>query len=106
MNTELNNVSIKINEDLWLSRATELYNIQQKRKELEKSEAVLASELKQMQQLKPMSFGGIRYSFEERVGTINYSSIPELQAVDLEWYRNAPIRVWKLTIEQVGLLKI
>lgn len=41
--------------------------------------------------------GGIKVSKEIRKGTVDYKSIPELAAVDLDKYRKRPTECWKIT---------
>lgn len=91
----------QIQFDLWLQKAKELYNIQQQKKSLESKEKTLAAQLKMIQKDEAMSFGGIRYFYEERLGTIDYASIPELKEINLEQYRKPIIKVWKLAVESI-----
>jgi hypothetical protein len=87
--------------ELWLQKAKELYNIQQQRKLIEKTEKELSEQLKALQYNEPMVYGGIRYFYEERLGNINYEKISALKTIDFEQYRNPSVRVWKLNIESI-----
>jgi hypothetical protein len=89
------------NTQVWLEKAKTLFNIQQERKALEKAEQDLSQELRALQGHEPLSYGGIKYYYEIRTGSVDYSIIPELQSVDLELYRKGPSKVWKLAIEKV-----
>ncbi len=64
-------------------------------------EKELANQLKELQGNEPLSFGGIRYFYEERIGSVDYSAIPELKQIDLDRYRKPIVRVWKLIIENI-----
>lgn len=87
--------------DIWLSKAKELYNLQQQRKNIEKLEKELSDQLKIMQHDECLSYGGIRYYYEERSGSVDYSAIPELKKIDLSLYRKPPVKVWKISIESI-----
>jgi putative phage-type endonuclease len=41
-------------------------------------------------------FGNVRVTKEERKGSVDYNQIPELQIVDLDRYRRAPTKFWKI----------
>jgi hypothetical protein len=84
---------------IWLSKARELYNVTQERLALEKKEHTLALELRDLSDYKPYSYGGLNYFIESRLGPVDYCSIPELNNVDLNKYRKAPVKVWKLKVE-------
>ena len=86
----------------WLMTAKELYNIQQQRRALEKREAELGTELRALSNNQPKAFGGMRYYFEIRTGSVDYNSIPELKSVDLNKYRKPSLTVWKLAVDAVN----
>ena len=90
-----------IQDIAWLMKARELFNAQQRRKDIEKLESELATELRAMQEGKPKSFGGMKYSYDTRIGSVDYSAIPELKSVDLSKYRKPSVTVWKLAVEIV-----
>jgi len=84
---------------VWLSKAKELYNITQERLALEKKEYQISLELRDMSDYRPYSYGGLSYYIETRLGAIDYGSIPELKNMDLNRFRKAPVKVWKLKVE-------
>jgi hypothetical protein len=90
-----------IKNNVWLSKAKELYTITQERLALEKKEHLLALELRDLSNYEAYSFGGLSYFIETRLGSIDYSSIPELKNLDLNRYRKGPVKVWKLKVEVV-----
>ncbi len=90
-----------IDNEKWLDVAKRLYNASQARKELEKAEKELSDELKEMGKHEMYSFGGMRYYYEVRTGNVNYKDIPALQGIDLELYRGAPSKIWKLSIDAI-----
>jgi len=85
----------------WLENAKSLYNIQQERKALEKKEQELSIKLREFSQHEACSYGGMKYFYEMRSGSIEYGAIPEIQHVNLELYRKPAVKVWKLAIESV-----
>ena len=88
-----------IKNNVWLSKAKELYTITQERLALEKKEHLLALELRDLSNYEAYSFGGLIYFIETRLGSIDYNSIPELKNLDLNRYRKGPVKVWKLKVE-------
>jgi len=84
---------------IWLSKAKELYNVTQERLMLEKKEHILALELRDLSDYKPYTYGGLSYFIETRLGPVDYGSIPEIKNLDLNKYRKAPVKVWKLKVE-------
>ena len=84
---------------VWLSKAKELYNITQERLALEKKEYQISLGLRDMSDYRPYSYGGLSYYIETRLGAIDYGSIPELKNMDLNRFRKAPVKVWKLKVE-------
>lgn len=89
------------NPEVWVKTAKDLYNLQQQRKNIEKTEKELALLLQKMQSNESLSYGGMRFFYEERKGLIDYGVVPELIGLDLEPYRKPPIRVWKLQVDSV-----
>lgn len=90
-----------VNNNEWLEIAKRLYNANQQRKELEACEKELSNQLKEMAKHEAYSFGGMRYYYEVRTGNINYKDIPALKDIDLELYRGAPSKIWKLSIDAI-----
>ena len=85
----------------WLMIAKELYNTKQQRMFLERKEKELSLELQKLSGYREKSYGGIRYYFEVRLGTIDYNSIPELQQMDLNKYRKPSQKAWKLEVQNI-----
>ncbi len=82
----------------WHSKAKELMKIQIQRKELEELENSLKEELKQLSQNKSCSYGGLAFLKRDRQGLIDYSKIPELKDINLEYYRKEPTEFWVLQL--------
>ena len=92
-----------LQDDIWIKVADEAFEAQKMRKYYEKLEDALLEKLKRLSN-NQNSFGSIyRFSQYERSGTIDYKAIPELQTVDLELYRKAPVISWKLTNDNIIL---
>ncbi len=83
--------------DSWITKAQEVFDIQQKIKFLEAQEKRLATELKALSNHTSSVGGGYVYENSFRPGTIDYKAIPELRDINLEQYRKAEISYWKLT---------
>jgi hypothetical protein len=92
---------IMINQQSWLEKTKELYNISQEIKLLEKKAAELSGTIKVMTNNESYAFGGLKYYYEVRTGSVDYGSIPELRSVDLDLYRKPPVKVLKLAIESI-----
>jgi hypothetical protein len=88
-------------DQLWLSTAKELYNVQNQRRDLEKKEKELSEFLKNLSDNQERTISGMRYSFTLRPGSVDYTIVPQLKGVNLDFYRKSPIKVWKLTIETI-----
>ena len=58
-----------IKNNVWLSKAKELYTITQERLALEKKEHLLALELRDLSNYEAYSFGGLSYFIETRLGS-------------------------------------
>lgn len=83
---------------VWLSKAKELYNVTQERLALEKKEHQISLELRDLSDYKPYAYGGMSYTIETRLGPVDYGSIPEIKNIDLNRYRKASVKVWKLKV--------
>jgi hypothetical protein len=80
----------------WVNKAKEVYAIQEKRRQLEKLEAIMMAELKSVSEEKNSHGGGFILESYERAGNVEYGKIPELKTVNLERYRKEPVVVWRL----------
>lgn len=74
---------------------SDLLIIQAKLKELEKQESNIRGELKQKVTERTRCENYI-LEWTERVGSVDYSKIPELKGVDLEKYRKASVKVFSI----------
>lgn len=91
-----NHVMIQQMDQGWIKTASELYEIQQQRKELQELESVLKADLVRMSHHKTAIGGKFVFSLSFRKGSINYKAIPELKNIDLETYRGEKVETWKL----------
>ena len=92
-------MSQMLNKDnIWLEKAKNLYNIKKQIDELSKMEKSLSLELRDLSGNDMYQVDNIKYRWEERKGSVDYSLIPELRHIDLDPYRKEPIRIWKLEI--------
>lgn len=85
-----------IRDQSWIELARHAYDIQQKRKELEKVEKQLLEELKVKSEHKPSKGGDFVFEVNYRKGSVDYRAIPELHGVNLELYRKEEVTSWKL----------
>ena len=83
-------------DQAWIELARHVYDIQQKRKELEKEEKRLLEELKTKSDNHPAKGGDFVFQVTFRKGSIDYNAIPELKQVNLELYRKEEVKQWNL----------
>lgn len=83
-------------DQAWIELARHAYDIQQKRKELEKVEKDLLEELKAKSDHMPSKGGNFVFQINYRKGSVDYKAIPELQGVNLDAYRKEEVAQWKL----------
>ena len=76
--------------------AAEAYKLKMTIKSLEKQYDGLMQALKVSYSQGQPRWGSYMMVVSQRPGNIDYSSIPELKAVDLDKYRKDPIQVYKL----------
>jgi hypothetical protein len=81
----------------WITKAQQVFDIQQRRKLLESQEDILITELKELTGGLNSVGGGFKYEAIVRAGTVNYKDIPQLKGVNLDIYRKDPVTTWKLT---------
>ena len=84
---------------LFLNRCKILWDIQEEIREKQKIIDEVKSELVALSEGVNSRAGEYRFQVSSRKGAVNYSSIPELNGVDLEKYRKAPIKTWSLKKE-------
>lgn len=87
---------VKQNE-VWVKKAREVYDLTQKRKMLEVQEAQAIAELKELSSNLNSVGGGFKYESSTRAGTVDYKAIPQLKGVNLDIYRKPAVVYWKLT---------
>lgn len=88
------------NNKIWLETASDLLEIQNKIKYLKTKQQMYAKILKELSGESGISLDGYKYAPIKRKGTVKYSDIPELMAVDLDAYRGKDVISWKLTFTQ------
>lgn len=81
----------------WDEKAKALLEVQSVIKKLEEIETNLRDELIGLSEGQNSFGGGIRLTKVVRGGAVQYSDIPELQGVDLNKYRKAPVESWRVT---------
>ncbi len=84
-------------DDVWGATAREWGQITEQMKSLEIKEKQLRETIISMAQKRNAMGRGIRVTKTIRKGNIEYSSIPELQTVDLEKYRKKPVESYRIT---------
>jgi hypothetical protein len=80
----------------WIDAASQAWEARRLRMLYEKAENRAFDQLKQLSNNLPSKAGDFIFDFSERKGMIDYTLIPELQAIDLERYRKGPVVTWKL----------
>lgn len=81
----------------WRKTAEQWKDVTFQIKYLEKQEDSLRKSLIELSGGLNSKGGNISLRKEVRKGTVDYKSIPELEKVNLENYRNKPIECWKIT---------
>ncbi len=84
-------------DEVWVSAAEEWIRCQEELEALKAKEEDLRKQFISMSESRNCVGGGIKLSRVIRKGNVDYSAIPELQSVDLEAYRKAPIEMWRLS---------
>ena len=82
----------------WLETADELFKIKMKAKRLREKDSILSKKLQSLSDGQTAKRGRYEYSCNPRKGAVDYKSVPQLQNVDLEPYRKASIKTWKLQV--------
>ena len=85
------------NKNQWVLTAKELLDIQEKLKFLKDRKLKVESNLRELSNNKSASEAGYKYNLFTRPGSIDYSSIPELQDINLDEYRKEEQKYWKLS---------
>lgn len=84
----------------WIEVAAKLKETSDKITFLEGKKKELSKLLQELSEFKDSCGGGYEYKSSERVGTINYKIIPELQGIDLNPYRGVNLNIWRLTFKK------
>src|SRR3990167_10043867 len=93
------NINIRGKEmELFVEKARVLYKVQQELKRLTEECDQLKDELKKITNDEGARAGGFQWAYDIRKGTVDYSKIPELKAIDLDQYRKAETKAWKLAL--------
>ena len=82
---------------LWLKEARIYKDLQQEMNTLEKMLEKSRLNLMQLAGHSNCQGGGLRLSQVVRRGQIDYKAIPELNNIDLEKYRKAPVEYWRIS---------
>lgn len=78
----------------------ELKVVQDKIKYLKSIEKISKKKLERLCGGETRSYQGWTYAVHERLGSVEYTKIPQLEGIDLNLYRKSPINVWKLSFEK------
>lgn len=85
-----------MNKALWITVAKEAYEAQQIKQEAAERERKALEQLKELSKHRSASAGDFVFALSYRKGSVDYSSIPELESIDLERYRKEEVMTWKL----------
>lgn len=86
-------------DDIWHATASQWLGISRELQALEKKEKELRELLISQSANSSSKGGGVKVSRIVRKGNVDYSSVPELQNVNLEKYRKNPIETWRISAE-------
>lgn len=92
---------IERKDDLWLHATARYIELAQDIESKEVEREMLKEQIIAMAGNDCVKGGGVRLSKSIRKGNIDYKAIPELQNMDLEPYRKAPIESWRLSIQNI-----
>lgn len=81
---------------VWVTVASEFYQIQIQRKALEKQEEDLKKRLLELSDNRPSTGGGLLFTVSFRKGSVDYKAIPQLRGLDLEPFRGPEVASWKI----------
>lgn len=82
----------------WVSIAEQLHEAKQMLKYYKAMEQKTLKQLVTLSNEKNSLGGKYVLTMEERLGSVNYKEIPELENVNLDMYRKDPVTSWKLSI--------
>jgi hypothetical protein len=85
---------------IFTSYCEELHVVQDKIKYLKGIEKIAKKKLEQLCTGESRSHQGWTYAVHERLGSVEYAKIPQLEGIDLNLYRKDSINVWKLSFEK------
>lgn len=88
------------NDSLFIDFCDELHVVQDKIKYLKGIEKISKRKLQELCNGETRSIQGWTYAIHERLGSVEYGKIPQLNGVDLDIYRKEPVSVWKLSFEK------
>lgn len=86
-------------DQTWTAIATRAWEARKSRMLYEREEKELFDKLRVLSGEQPSRAGGFIYNFIQRLGSVDYAAIPELEGVNLDVFRKAPVTVWKLEKE-------
>lgn len=84
-------------DEKWVAKAKEVFDLQQQRKLWEEKEAMALAELKEMNGDLNSFGGGYKYECSIRTGSVDYKAIPQLKGVNVDLYRKENTVIWKLS---------
>ncbi len=90
---------ITCESDLWINHTNLWKSLQKQKKELLMQEELLRSALLSLSGGRNMKGNGLKVTQIKKSGSIDYSSIMELQGVDLEKYRKPETSYWRIENE-------
>ncbi len=88
---------VEKNDPTWLEKVKQWKDTKSQIEWLESAEKSLRNDLIELSQGSNCRGAGIKLSKVVSKGTVDYKSIPEIAAVDLDKYRKKPTECWKIT---------
>lgn len=85
-------------DEVWNRAASEWQAVSREIQSLESKEIALRKLLISMADKKSTVGSGIKLSRIMKKGAVDYKSIPELQVLDIEKYRKAPVETWRIGV--------
>lgn len=88
---------VERDDTVWISTASEWQEIQRQLEELKAKEKAHREQLIALASDHNTKGAGIRVQKVVRRGSVDYKKVPQLEGVDLDKFRKAPVETWRLT---------
>lgn len=88
-----------MNKQEWIVCAKKALEYKKLRKFYQEQEEKYCQKAQELAEYKDFCAGGMKLTYTVRKGSVNYKTIPLLQGLDLEPYRNKSVTIAKLEVD-------